>query len=149
MPPALQNLLEWLRSHPAFLWWSGTISLAMFVGTLVIVPILLVKMPEDYFTAPRSEEPDDWRGDYPALRWAGRCGKNLLGLLLVLMGIVMLVLPGQGLLTILLGITLLDLPGKRKLEIALLRQRGVHRAVNWLRRRRHQPPLELPARPTD
>jgi hypothetical protein len=138
--------MDWVRSHHAVMWWSGTASLVMFVGTLLIVPVLLVKMPANYFTAPLSEEPDDWRGERPVLRWAGRIAKNLLGLVLVVTGLAMLVLPGQGLLTILLGITLLDLPGKRRLEIALLRQRGVSRAVNWLRRRRHQPPLELPSK---
>lgn len=144
MAETLHNLMDWFGTHPAALWWSGAISLVMFVGTLIVVPILLVKMPADYFRKSPRRSGDDWLGQNPALRWTARISKNLLGLLLVLMGISMLVLPGQGLLTILLGVTLLDLPGKRRLEMALLRQRGVGKAVNWLRRKYHRPPLELP-----
>lgn len=148
MIAVISPAIEWMRTHPALMWWSGALSLVMFVGTLVVVPVLLVKMPADYFVKPRGRDPDDWRGEHPVLRWAGLIGKNLLGVALMLMGIALLILPGQGLLTILLGVTLLDLPGKRQLEIALLKQRGVARAVNWLRRRYQQEPLEMPAEST-
>jgi len=140
----LSNFAHWVQTHPAVIWWSGAVSLAMFLGTLVAVPVLLVKMPEDYFTTSRHEKLEDWRGEHPLLRWSARILKNVLGTLLVILGLLLLVLPGQGLLTILLGITLLDLPGKRRLEVALLRQRGVARAVNWLRRKYNRPPLEMP-----
>lgn len=148
MMDAVTSAMDWVRENPAAMWWSGAVSLSMFIGTLLIVPVLLVKMPADYFTSRRSETPDDWRGEHPALRWSGRIGKNLLGSGIVGMGILMLVLPGQGLLTILLGISLLDLPGKRRVEIALLRRPGVSRAVNWLRRKYGRPPLEMPAKST-
>jgi hypothetical protein len=146
MIDALTDAMDWFRKHPAAMWWSGAVSLSMFLGTLLIVPVLLVKMPADYFLHDRHETPPDWRGQHPALRWSTLIGKNLLGGLLVGMGILMLVLPGQGALTILLGITLLDLPGKRRLEIALLRRPGVGRAVNWLRRKYLRPPLQMPAK---
>lgn len=138
-----ENLVTWIRAHPQVLWWSGAASLMMFFGTVVVVPLLLVKMRSDYFIKPLGGE---WRMEHPVLRWLGLIGKNLLGVVLVVLGIALLVLPGQGLLTILLGMTLLDVPGKRRLEIALLRQRGVHRAVNWLRARYDRPPLQMPAR---
>jgi hypothetical protein len=144
MIEAVTTVLDWFREHPAAMWWSGALSLAMFLGTLLVVPVLLVKMPADYFLHDRHETPPDWRGQHPALRWSARIGKNLLGGLLVGMGILMLVLPGQGLLTILLGVSLLDLPGKRRVEMALLRRRGVSRAVNWLRRKYERPPLQIP-----
>jgi hypothetical protein len=73
--------------------------------------------------------------------------RNLLGGALVVAGIAMLVLPGQGILTILIGLLLMDFPGKRRGEIYLLRKRTVARAVNWIRSRAKQPPLELPSRP--
>jgi hypothetical protein len=148
MIDALTDALEWFGDHPAVMWWSGAVSATMFFGTLLVVPVLLVKMPADYFLHDRHETPPDWRGQHPALRWSVLIGKNLLGGLLVGMGILMLVLPGQGLLTILLGITLLDLPGKRRLEIALMRRPGVSRAVNWLRRKYGRPPLQMPAKST-
>ena len=68
---------------------------------------------------------------------------------LVLMGLAMLVLPGQGVLTLLIGISLLDFPGKRKLEKKIVRAPTVHRAIDAIRRRAGQPPLLLPEKNQD
>ena len=72
-------------------------------------------------------------------------GKNLLGFLLVALGIVLSIpgVPGQGLLTILLGVMLLDFPGKLTLERKLLSRPEVVRTINKLRGRFEKPPLEL------
>jgi hypothetical protein len=148
MIDALLSAMAWVRAHPAAIWWSGAVSLVMFVGTLLVVPVLLVKMPEDYFVSRRNPPPAGWLARHPALRWGGLIGKNLLGIGVFVMGLLMLLLPGQGLLTMLLGVTLLDLPGKRRLEIALLRRPEVSRAVDWLRRKYGRPPLQMPARPS-
>ena len=78
------------------------------------------------------------------LRIASRAIKNLLGAALVLIGIAMLVLPGQGALTILAGVFLLEFPGKRRLELRIVRQRPVHLTINWIRARVGRPPLVLP-----
>jgi hypothetical protein len=68
--------------------------------------------------------------------------KNLLGVALVLAGVAMLVLPGQGVLTILLGLMFMNFPGKRRLEQRIVQQPTVFQAMNWMRARAHQPPLE-------
>jgi hypothetical protein len=143
MADELKSLIEWIRDNPAVLWWSGTLSLVMFVASLLAVPLILVKMPEDYFL---QTPPDDWRAEYPVLRWGGRILKNVTGLVLVIVGVALLVLPGQGLLTIFLGITLINFPGKRRVEMALLRRPGASRAVNWLREKYGRPPLQIPPR---
>jgi hypothetical protein len=79
------------------------------------------------------------------LRWAGLVAKNIVGVLLVLTGVVMSLpgVPGPGVLTILLGIMLLDFPGKRGLELKLVRRQQVRRALDGVRKRFHQPPLQL------
>ena len=64
----------------------------------------------------------------------------------MLAGIAMLALPGQGILTILVGITLLNFPGKRRLELRIVRQRRVLRAINWMRAKAKRPPLVLPVK---
>ena len=81
-------------------------------------------------------------------RWLWRLGKNLLGLLIILVGVAMLLLPGQGILTILIGLMLLDFPGKRRLERRLVQQPSVWRALNWMRAKAHQPALEMPTAET-
>ena len=70
--------------------------------------------------------------------------KNLLGALLVLLGIIMLFTPGQGLLTLLVGLLLMNFPGKYRLERTLVARPGVFRALNWLRGRRGAGPMEMP-----
>ncbi len=79
------------------------------------------------------------------IRWLLRCLKNLLGAVLVVVGIVMLVTPGQGLLSILLGLMIMNYPGKYQLERWIIRQPVIFRAVNGLREKNGQPPLQAPS----
>ena len=80
-----------------------------------------------------------------ALRWAWRIGKNLLGVVLVVAGIIMSIpgVPGQGILTMLLGVMLLDFPGKRPCEQWLVKRRRVRSAIDRVRARFGKPPLVL------
>jgi hypothetical protein len=110
----------------------------MFVGTLVAVPLVVARLPADYFT--QAHPPAPATGAHRLVR----LGKNLLGLVIVLVGVAMLVLPGQGILTILIGLLLLDFPGKRRLERRLVQQPSIWRALNWMRAKAHQPVLERP-----
>jgi len=93
---------------------------------------------------PHRDHEETLAGHHPAIRWTGLVLKNVVGVLLILAGIAMLVLPGQGLLTIVLGIMMLNFPGKRALELRLIRFPGVLRAINHLRARNQRPPLQLP-----
>lgn len=113
----------------------------MFVGSLVAIPWILVRLPADYFD---TRVPRHWmKGRHPVLRATGLLAKNIIGFVFLLAGIVMLVLPGQGVLTILIGVSLLDFPGKRRLEAQLVRQRLVLQAINAVRHRFDRPPLVL------
>src|SRR5438445_9959440 len=63
----------------------------------------MVRLPPHYFD---ERHPRLWLNDrHPVLRGLGFSIKNLLGVLFVLAGIAMLVLPGQGLLTMLIGLS--------------------------------------------
>ena len=136
-------MLEWVRSHDQLLWWLGLTSVITFALGVFLVPLLVVRMPADFFVR-KGPPADSFRGRHPVVRIAGLALRNLLGLALVLAGIAMLVLPGQGILTILIGLGLLTFPGKRKLELAIVRRRPILRAVQWIRKRRGRPPLQIP-----
>ena len=56
-------------------------------------------------------------------------------------GLILLVLPGQGLLTILIGLLLLDFPGKRAVELKLVRRPGIAAFLNRMRARHGRPPF--------
>jgi amino acid transporter len=120
-------------------WQSVLIGVLLFLVTfaisLAIVSFIMVKIPSDYF---RKDRPRDlWADKHPAVRFLGIFVKNLLGAVLVVLGIIMSVpgVPGQGILTILLGVMLLDFPGKRELEYRLVSRPRVFNAINKLRHR--------------
>ncbi len=119
--------------------WLATASIVGFVGSLIGIPWILVRLPADYFDV---RVPRQWMdGRHPFLRLAGRIVKNLVGVVLLLAGIAMLVLPGQGILTILIGVSLIDFPGKHRLEARLISQPLVLQTINQVRAKFGRPPL--------
>ena len=123
--------------------WLAVASAVGFVGTLLLVPLVVVKMPADYFVA-ETPPPGSFRVRFPILSLLVRGLKNLVGLALVVVGFALLVLPGQGILTILLGLTLVEFPGKRRLELSLVRRKRVRRSLDWVRHRFGHEPLQVP-----
>ncbi len=116
-------------------------SLVGFVGTLVAIPFILVRLPADYFDV---RVPRAWMRDHhPVLRFIGHIVKNAVGVVFVLAGFAMLFLPGQGILTMIIGISMLDFPGKRRLEAKLVGQPAVLHAINSMRGRFGKPPLTV------
>jgi hypothetical protein len=121
----------------------GVVSVLTFVGTLVVLPFVVARLPADYFVRDRQCHAAS-REQHMALRLIVLVVKNVLGLVFVLAGVAMLVLPGQGILTILIGLSLMDFPGKRTLERRFVQQPTVLQAINWMRRKAGQPPLIVP-----
>ena len=99
-----------------------------------------VRIPVDYF-AEKKRHRMPWAKQHPFIRWMLLIIKNLFGVVFIILGIAMLVLPGQGLLTILIGIIFLNFPGKYRLGRRLVQLKPVHRAVDWLRHRAGKEPL--------
>lgn len=126
----MQALLQQLKNNPTVLLVGTIVSLVLFVDTLIAVPIVCVRMPADAFTKPL----DKARGRHP-LRAA-------LGWVIIVMGVVMLVLPGQGLITIAIGLSLLDFPKKRVWQRRILRHPDVMSVMNAIRSRAGKPPFE-------
>lgn len=136
-------MLEWIRLKPTLAGWSFGLSLFLFVGSLIAMPLIIARMRSDYFVRRKPTEAS-WTGRHPAMRIGFLIFKNLLGVILFLAGIAMLVLPGQGIITMVVGISLLNFPGKRRLELRIFRQRRIRRAVNWIREKANRPPLIIP-----
>ncbi len=137
-------MIEWLLQSWHSLTWADIIfGLAMVIVpaviSVVIAAIVMVKMPENYFS---SHYQADFMPNTPWLaRWGAVIIKNIVGFILILAGIAMLVGPGQGILTILIGIILVDIPGKRPIEAKIIKRPNVLYAVNKLRKRYNKPPL--------
>lgn len=131
----------------AITWQSVLIGVLIFLATftinLAIVSFILVKLPANHFS--KSRKTKFWAGPRPWLHALKVIGKNVAGVLLVALGIILSLpgVPGQGLLTVLLGVMLLDFPGKDRMEQKLLSRPAIQKAINGLRRRFDKPPLEL------
>jgi hypothetical protein len=120
-------------------------SIVGFIGSLIAIPWILIRLPSDYFDL---RVPRYWMKDHhPALRLIGLILKNIAGAIFLIAGFLMLFLPGQGLLTMLIGISFIDFPGKRRLEAKIVGQRTILHAINTMRSKFNKPPLTLS--PTD
>ncbi len=137
------TVLDWLAAHGATTGMIVAAAALLMVGSAALMVYVIARMSPEYFVAPRPS-PGSWRSRHPVLRIVSRVIKNILGVTLVLIGLAMLVLPGQGFLTILAGVFLLEFPGKRRLELRLVRKRPVHSTINWIRSLVGRPPLVLP-----
>lgn len=138
---SLKDFLSSITLQGALL---GVLVFALTLGaSLAIVSFVLVKLPATYFK--KSHQREFLAGRPPVVRILGIAGKNLLGLMLVALGILLSLpgVPGQGVLTILLGIMLLDFPGRRRLEHWLVSRRRIFEGINKLRHRFSKPALRL------
>lgn len=133
-------MLEYIQSHETAMWWLAIGSVVSFLGTLILVPFLVVRIPEDYFSHSRRHQPP-WANQHPVIRAILILLKNLVGIIFVLAGILMLVLPGQGLLTIVIGIIMIDFPGKYRMERWIISYQPILKSINWLRVRARRNPL--------
>ena len=140
-------MFEWLsenvlaRVSGVGLFYGFLMFVVTFAASTAVAAFVIVKMPANYFHSSHGRE--FLTESHPTLRWAGIVVKNVFGVLLVVLGVVMTVAPGPGVLTILLGVTLLDFPGKRRLELKLVRRPAVRHAIDRVRARYGRPPLLL------
>ncbi len=135
---ALVSFVQSYVSGTTLLWLAFS-SVVMFVGTLIAIPFILVRLPPNYFN---DDAPHAWMCDHhPALRLLAQVAKNTVGVIFLLAGFAMLFLPGQGVLTMLIGISLMDFPGKRRLERRMIGQPTILSTINTMREKFGVPPL--------
>jgi hypothetical protein len=135
----LPSLHHWLRWSTVF---EGiAVAVVMLAASAAVLTALVVRVPADFLV----RDPDAPR----SIGVLARIGKNLLGVVLVIAGLVMSIpgVPGQGVLTMLMGLLLLDLPGKRRFERRLLSRPQVLCRLNRMRERFGREPLVAPAGP--
>jgi hypothetical protein len=135
-------ILEWIRIHETAFWWLGTLSIITFLGTLIVIPFLVVRIPADYFKCDK-QKPSRYHKQHSFSHILLLALKNFLGLIFLIAGLAMLLLPGQGFITILIGIMMLNFPGKFALEIRIVQQPTILRAINWIRVKANREALEV------
>lgn len=137
---ALHRLLG--RVSPGEAELGVALFLISLIGSAAAAAFVLCRLPADYLTrdtsALRAEEGSRSK------RLLLAVGRNVLGVLLVLLGVVLSLpgVPGQGVLTILIGVMVMDVPGKERVERKIMLQPSVFRSINKLRARFGKAPLE-------
>ena len=142
------QIVDWLaRTWSSLTWKEILVFVGLFLLSVVLsfvaIAVVMVKIPANYFSSHYRQDflPDShW-----TVRWGAVILKNILGVFLILLGIVLSLpgVPGQGILTILLGLIMLDIPGKRPLEARIIKRPAVLSAVNKLRKKYDKPELVL------
>lgn len=133
----MEATIEFLRSlYPGPQWATAlaVASVLMLVASAVLAPRFVARLPADILRG----------GQLPAKPLPVVLARNLVAGILLIAGVAMLVLPGQGLLTLLAAVAVSTFPGR----LAILRwcasRRGVLSLLNRFRRRANVPDLEPP-----
>ena len=137
----IDSFIQWFADNPEVLIGMGVSSIFIFLISILGISWFVAQMPEDYFLLPKRQT-SKWQQQKPILRFVVVVAKNILGLSLIIGGLLMLVLPGQGLLTIVTGLLLINYPGKYKLEQKLVLMPSIYKALNWIRFKAKKPPLQ-------
>lgn len=131
------ELLHIYRNEFFILAW---ISLALLIVSIAIIPWIVIKIPEDYFHQQFRVQVSKKSG-HPLIAQLLTGLKNVVGFIFVVLGILMLILPGQGILTILMGVFLMNFPGKYRFERKIVSLPRVLKSLNWIRAKANKPPL--------
>lgn len=118
------------------------VSVAMSVLGLLMIPVMAVLLPRDYFVRPIRPVPAT--SQHPVWRWTLYAGRNAVAGVLVPLGVVLMPLPGNGLLIMLAGLMIADFKWKHRWLRRLIRRPAMHQPINALRRRAGRPPVMIP-----
>jgi hypothetical protein len=116
------------------------------IAYFIVITYIITQMDPQYFI--RKEVPNDTTNENKQLTSTSRSiiyvisiVKVIFGIVLIVCGIAMLVLPGQGIITILIGLSLVPFPGKNTIEKNLLARKSVQSSLNWIRVKANKAPF--------
>ena len=138
----INQLYEYLNANPALIITGALLSLFLLVLCALTLPLIVARIPDNYFEQEKRPRPALPLSS--PLYFLLMLGKNLVGILILLTGIAMLLLPGQGILTVFTALIIMDYPGKYRLEKKLLGYPSILKAINWMRRRHNKPEFKRP-----
>lgn len=138
-----EKINQFLASHQLLFGVATVGSVVLLLGTLAAIPVVVVRLPADYLVYSRRRSISREKHHMSIFILLVAC-KNLLGILLIVLGVIMLITPGQGLLAILTGISVSNLPGKYRLERWLIIRGPIWKTVGYLRQRAGAPPMQHP-----
>jgi len=136
-------MTEWLASYSSILIGIGGLSILILIFSIIGMGWFISKIPEDYFIHEKRQA-DNWDKYSSETRVVIIIVKNVVGIVMLVSGLLLLILPGQGLLTMIIGMLLIDYPGKFKLEQKIISIPSVFRGLNWFRAKSKKSYLQHP-----
>jgi hypothetical protein len=129
-----------------FIFWIVALTTTASITYFVVITYFITQMDKQYFVRRKTSEDDTMQHIHlTSMNRSVACvvqiAKIILGFGLLVCGILMLVLPGQGLITMLIGLSLLPFPGKDKMEERILARNSVRSTLNWIRLKAKKEPF--------
>ena len=137
------SIVAWLMGYSSVLIGLGGLSVLILVFSIAGMGWFIAQIPEDYFIHAKRQA-KHWNKYSSQARIAIIIFKNIFGGIMLVAGLFLLVLPGQGLLTIIIGLLLIDYPGKFQLEQKIISIPSIFRSLNWFRAKARKPNLLHP-----
>jgi len=125
-----------LNQYSYLLEYLAVLSVLTFVVSLVCIPLLVARLPRDYFMHRQPQPLNLTSISLGAILLL--LVRNIVGLILFLAGVAMLFLPGQGVITMVIGIAVMSFPYKRRLLTILTRPVSVRKGLDWIRHKMHK-----------
>ena len=127
----LNFLYAWLENNSYIFFYLGILSILIFVFSIFGLRLFIIAIPSNYFINKKRVSALKNRS---ILLWIIYIVfKNIIGYVFIIMGLVALVLPGQGILMILIGLMMSDYPKKFDLEKKIITIKTVRKGINWIR----------------
>ena len=131
-------ILQYSKSLLPYFELLAILSGITFALSILFIPWFIGKLPVDYFL---NVQKSSFSSNFSAIKAPLLVLRSLLGIVLVIAGVLMLFLPGQGILTILIGLLCMSFPGKQRLINYLLGKKSLKTCLNWTRRKMSRPPF--------
>ena len=134
----LEQIIDLIDDYKSIIFWLGLLSFLIFIFSLVTIKWLVALIPSDYFV---SRKDTKFKSEYPFIWLISMIIKNIIGYVLIIGGILMLLLPGQGLFTIFIGLMMSNYPGKYYIEKKFIAIPSILKTINWLRKQSNKEPI--------
>ena len=134
----LEQIIDLVDEYKSVIFWLGLLSFLIFIFSLVSIKRLVALIPSDYFV---SKKDTKFKSEYHFIWLISMIIKNIIGYVLIIGGILMLLLPGQGLFTIFIGLMMSNYPGKYYNEKKIIPIASILKTINWLRKQSDKEPI--------
>ena len=134
----IEQIIDLIDDYKSIIFWLGLLSFLIFIFSLVTIKWLVALIPSDYFV---SKKDTKFKSEYPFIWLISMIIKNIIGYVLIIGGMLMLLLPGQGLFTIFIGLMMSNYPGKYYIEKKFIAIPSILKTINWLRKQSNKEPI--------